>query len=471
MLPTPRIYAVWPSVVPADETCQMTIAPTEKAFLLKENEEYRLTIVHVDSDEADYYHCSSHVHLTVTAHGGVLRFSYVFPDEQEQLIILENSEKKLADLVVYSLKADLYGLLPLKGDLHSHSFRSDGQLDPSALAGHYREQGYDFQALTDHNRYYPGGEIDETYEGVHTGLTRVYGEEVHAPPSIVHIVHVGGKSSVADLYVHHREAYDREVEQYRQKIPADLPEKYRERYALAMWATDKIHEAGGLAIFPHPFWRPGASKMHNVCSEFARILLKSGMFDAYELVGGMGQVGNNESVAMWNDLRAEGLRLPVVGSSDVHGLEKSNEFPHLFTICFAQEKTNDAIIDAVRNGSCVAVEATGEEYGRHYRCYGSLRLVAYAQFLLKYYFPNLTRICQGEGAAMRAYAMGEADKALIELQAAQSESYMQRFFGRKEAILPSEAVLAFEEKWRAAQLDGPLTKGGTVDAPPVTRQI
>lgn len=142
--------------------------------------------------------------------------------------------------------------------------------------------------------------------------------------------------------------------------------------------------------------------MHNVCSDFARILLKSGMFDAYEVVGGMGQLGVNLSVALWNDLRAEGCRIPVVGSSDVHSIAKSFVFPHLFTVCFAEANENDAIISAVKNGLCVAVEATGTEYERHYRCYGSLRLVTYAQFLLNHYFPHYTRVCQGEGVAMRA---------------------------------------------------------------------
>ena len=211
--------------------------------------------------------------------------------------------------------------------------------------------------------------------------------------------------------------------------------------------------------------------MHNVCSDFARILLKSGMFDAYEVVGGMGQLGVNLSVALWNDLRAEGCRIPAVGSSDVHSIAKSFVFPHLFTVCFAEANENDAIISAVKNGLCVAVEATGTEYERHYRCYGSLRLVTYAQFLLNHYFPHYTRVCQGEGVAMRAYAMGDADKALIELQADQARQYSDRFFGRESAPLPSAAMLAFEAKWREAQLTGPLTRGGTVDAPPITRQI
>ena len=75
-------------------------------------------------------------------------------------------EKVLQKFNVFSVGEDLYGLTPLKGDLHSHSYRSDGKRDPADLAGHFREQGYDFLALTDHNRYYPGGEIDDVFKDV-----------------------------------------------------------------------------------------------------------------------------------------------------------------------------------------------------------------------------------------------------------------------------------------------------------------
>lgn len=470
MLPTPKNYAIWPSVVPADQPCEMVIAPCERAFLLFDGAEYQITVISVNSDEPSYYTPTTHRHISCTAAEGVLRFSYTFADEQEHTIVLEKNGEKLADFTIFSLYEDLYALRPMKGDLHGHSFRSDGKRDPAALAGHYREQGYDFFSLTDHNRFYPGVEIDEAYAGVKMGILRIPGEEVHAPESVVHIVHVGGKESVTARYVHNVEAFEQEAAQYLEKVPAHVPEKYRERYAKAIWATEKIHEAGGLAIFPHPYWRPGKSRVYNVCDEFARLLLTSGLFDAYELVGGMGQAGVNRSVALWGDLRAEGLNIPVVGSSDVHGVEKAYSFPHFFTLCFAKEPTVEGVMQAVQQGCTVAVEATGDEYARHFRCYGSLRLVTYAQFLLQQYFPQQQRICQGEGVAMRAYAMGEAPAALIDLQAEHTESFRRRFFGQNKPVLPSEDVRSFEEKWRDVQRSGPITKGSGLK-PPVTMQI
>ena len=471
MLPAPRNYAVWPSVVPADKECEIVIYPTEKAFMFFENEEYNITVIDVNGDEPNYYSISAHKYINVVAHDGVLKFSYTFESEGEHTLALSYKEKKVQDLSVFSLYEDLYALTPLRGDFHGHSYRSDGKRDPAALAGHYREQGYDFFSLTDHNRFYPGGEIDETYEGVELGIVRIPGEEVHTPINMIHVVHVGGKESVADLYVKNREQYEKEIAEYTKQVPADIDEAYIDRYAKISWATDRIHERGGIAIFAHPYWIPGASKMYNVHDDLARLLLKCGRFDAYELIGGVTQPELNRSVALWGDVRAEGTNIPVVGSSDIHKFEKSDFFPYYFTICFADGKNVDSIVDSVRRGNSVAVEATGYEYDIQYRCYGSLRLVTYAHFLLKNYFPQLQRICQGEGVAMRAYAMNDADASLIESQVAQTNKFTARFFGKLPPKLPDQKMIEFEERWRKVQLDGPHTKGSGLDLATVSRQI
>lgn len=471
MFPNHKIYTIWPSVVPADRSCNMIISPCERAFLLFEGEEYTVQIMAVNGDEKHYHEPTCINTVKVTANDGILRFNYCFEGEQEYTLRLIYGDKILQTMTVYSLYEDLYALRPLRGDLHAHSYRSDGRGDPAALAGHFREQGYDFFALTDHNRFYPGEEIDEVYDGVNTRFTRVRGEEVHTPGSDLHIVHVGGAESITSIYVHERERYEAEVKECIPRVPQSVPAMYVERYAMAMWATDKIHSVGGLAIFPHPYWRPQA-RIYNVNDEFSRILLKSGMFDAFELAGGMGQQGINRALALWGDLRAEGANITVVGSSDIHGLTKSETFPDCFSVVFAKDNSNDSIIEAVKSGLSVAAEANGYEYDRQYRFYGQLRLVSYALFLIKHYFPERQRLCQGEGVAMRAFAMNEASAELVEKQAELSASFEDRFFGKKAPILPDSDMLEFENKWRKTHIEvGPPTKGSSIDAPPVTRQI
>ena len=461
MLPTPKSFDIFPSVVLADTVTAMTVVPAERAFIIPDGKEYTLKIFSVFSDE-NYYEPKNTKILTASGKGGALAFDFEFVGEGEHRIELICDEKEVAVFIVYSLHSDLYCLRALKGDLHSHSCRSDGTRDPSAQAGHYREEGYDFVALTDHNRYYPGEEIDDTYEGVNTGLLRIRGEEVHAPGSVVHIVHVGGNKSVANEYIHNREAYDKKIEEYKKNLPEGIPEQFADRYAKAMWATDAIHAVGGLAIFPHPFWRPG-SKCFNVPKELAELLLKSGRFDAYELVGAMTQADINRSLALWSDLRCEGYDINVVGSSDVHNIERSNHFPYQVTVAFAVEKSESALIDAVKKGNTVAVEIDGDNYDRKYRCYGKFRLVSYAQYLLANYFPRLQRLTAGVGVAMRAYAMEEAPASLVSELNAVADRFTERFFGRLAPTLPSESLIAFEEKWREVQMTvGPKTRGSAI---------
>lgn len=63
---------------------------------------------------------------------------------------------------------------------------------------------------------------------------------------------------------------------------------------------------------------------------------------------------------------------------------------------------------------------------------------------------------------MRAYAMEEAPKELIELEAKLAEDYALRFFGRKAPKLPSKNMMAFESKWREVHSNGPAGKGSIV---------
>jgi hypothetical protein len=152
-------------------------------------------------------------------------------------------------------------------------------------------------------------------------------------------------------------------------------------------------------------------------------------------------------------------------------MKKSPHFPHQFTVCFADDNSEEPICNAIKNGLSVAVEATGTEYERHFRAYGSYRLVNYAQFLLQNYFPKLARLAEGQGVAMKAYAMGQAPAALVELHATMVKDFRLRYFGRKAPSLPSNEIIDFENRARERHLQGPITKGSVIDSDKITRQI
>jgi hypothetical protein len=82
-----------------------------------------------------------------------------------------------------------------RGNLHTHSNRSDGALSPEDVCRHYREAGYDFLCLSDH--FLPQFDFPLTdTKGYRTdGFTTLIGAELHAPAThlgdLWHILAVG----------------------------------------------------------------------------------------------------------------------------------------------------------------------------------------------------------------------------------------------------------------------------------------
>ena len=66
-----------------------------------------------------------------------------------------------------------------RGNLHTHSNRSDGGLEPEEVCRRYREQGYDFLALTDHFVGEFGYPIVDTAPFRTNAFTTILGAEVH----------------------------------------------------------------------------------------------------------------------------------------------------------------------------------------------------------------------------------------------------------------------------------------------------
>ncbi|GAA1547722.1 CehA/McbA family metallohydrolase [Kribbella lupini] len=82
-----------------------------------------------------------------------------------------------------------------RGNLHTHSDRSDGALSPLETARVYREAGYDFVAITDHFRPEYGFPVTDTRDLRSDTFTTLIGAELHAPVTEAgqqwHIVAVG----------------------------------------------------------------------------------------------------------------------------------------------------------------------------------------------------------------------------------------------------------------------------------------
>ena len=82
-----------------------------------------------------------------------------------------------------------------RGNLHTHSTRSDGVLAPQEVCRRYKAEGYDFLALTDHFIGAYGYPIVDTMPFRDAGFTTILGAEVHsgamANGELWHILAVG----------------------------------------------------------------------------------------------------------------------------------------------------------------------------------------------------------------------------------------------------------------------------------------
>jgi hypothetical protein len=82
-----------------------------------------------------------------------------------------------------------------RGNLHTHSTRSDGVLKPEEVCRRYRAEGYDFMALTDHFVGVYGYPIVDTVPMRHGDFTTILGAELHsgamANGELWHILAVG----------------------------------------------------------------------------------------------------------------------------------------------------------------------------------------------------------------------------------------------------------------------------------------
>ncbi len=463
-------FMCFPSVVCVGKETAVSVVPRDNSRRFRSDKEYEMCLLGMEEDQ-ESYHSELTYDCPCTVQDGCLCFVHTFDAEQEYHVrFREKGAKSSEKIALYAVEEDLYRLRPLKGDLHTHTYYSDGHDGITMTPADYREEGFDFLPITDHNRRYTSQLAIELYQDVKLGMHLIPGEEVHTPGSLLHIVHIGGKDSVAARYIKHNDEFVAEVEAIEATLPDTVPELYRRRLAMAKWSCDNIHKFGGIAIFAHPFWKP---RKYNVPEAFADLLFDEKIFDAFELLNGIQDVYNNLQVGLWQQQLTKGNLIPVVGSSDSHNHNATvSGFARRFTLVFAESNTTEAILDAVRKGNCVAGELPkgdsdlgilpyNESAVRFYST--QFRLVKFAHFLYHSYFAETRRLCFGEGVLMRRYAEGEDVGEVLSALADTVENFYKKYYGLAPAPTVPEKIAAFLDKCLELQLsEGPTTKGSSL---------
>ena len=363
--------------------------------------------------------------FSVTIKDGQAAFNFTPCDEQRHRVYAEYAGKKYT-LEIYSLKSDLFALNPYKGDGHIHSTASDGLSSPIDTAIAYYAAGFDYMALTDHHKYAPSAALSKQFSAAGADFKVYAGEEVHnRDMGYFHIINFGATDSVNDII----NADPDGVFAAATKNADEIADKYalpdyldKKEFAFRVWVSQKIREFNGVSVLCHPYW--DAYGEYNMQTPMLEFLLEKGIFDAFEVVDDDDHTGNgvNLQTAMYNEMRANGIKVPIIGASDCHSVV-SEIFDKFYTYAFC-ESAND-VKQAVKDLKTVAIERINGEY----RVYGPFRLVKYARFLCDNLEPEIKAIRRGTASKI-AEAIEKENAGIMAKIENVTQNYKKAFFGK-----------------------------------------
>ena len=431
-------YSVFPAVVPADTETTIRIHPLGENTAFLPNISYAVEIRGVETFCSDYAYLPVTTYYVTPNADGDLEIAHHFCGEQRHAITLKRPEEDLvatphhtithrkkrfenteAALQVYSLNDDLYGMRCFKGEVHCHTYESDGIQDVCHTVGNYRSAGYDFLAITDHYITMGAEKAQRVFASAPVDMTLLLGEECHVPTEQIHAVHIGGKESVNAYFRNHPELAEQEMLAIESTLC--VPDHINRRdYAWRVWIARKSRELGGISILAHPHWI--WFDTYFMASAITQQLLTDGVYDALDIT----DQEADTTVALWAEMQAQGHRIPVVGCTDSHYTDANN--PHCparggYTLAFAPNRNEDSILTAIREGRSLAVNAVGDPE----RIQGPYRLVKFARFLLDNYYPVYVRLCHNQGVLMADY--NTESNELLEALNERSEAFAHAFFG------------------------------------------
>lgn len=400
-----RFFEVTPKIIFANTTVEIEIKFLAKHEAFDPNTYYEIFYYPLERFSAigEYTYQEKQM---VKAEKGNLKLTQHFVGEQEHVIIVTNtSTNKKYKFNFYSLNKDLFDRKPYKGDIHMHSHQSDGKESPGFVTASCRKIGLDFMALTDHRKYHPSIECQETFKDLDLDILIARGEEVHPENNNVHIINFGGSFSVNELMNENKENYYCEVKKIEETINHIEDKDARYQCASSMWCFNKIREGGGLSIFCHPYWQ--VNDGYYISDTVTTFMYENQPYDANEVIGGYHKYefeSNTLQIARYYEERAKGRKIPIVSVSDAHGCEESDLFGWFYTVVFADSNKQEDIISSIKDLYSVGIEAPE---GEAVRPVGPFRLVKYALYLIREVFPLHDELCFDEGKLMIRYISGD----------------------------------------------------------------
>jgi hypothetical protein len=218
-----------------------------------------------------------------------------------------------------------------RGNLHTHSTESDGDHPPEAVYGWYRDHGYNFLALSDHNKYTDPNRYRAMVE--RPGFVLIPAEEVtmHGARRNVHINAICTRGRIGG---------------------ANLPtvdEALR-------WGVARTREQGGIAIVNHPnfTWAFGAEALS--AADGAGLLE---IWSGYRASYPDGNANHPSVEAMWDAALTAGYDFAGVAVDDAHVLNEPIDGPkagpgRAWVEVFANHANQAEICNALSRGWLVS---------------------------------------------------------------------------------------------------------------------
>lgn len=181
--------------------------------------------------------------------------------------------------------AVLASVVWLKGNLHTHTVQSDGDSTPEEVAAWYRDHGYQFLVITDHDKI--------TNIAAPDGLVLIPGEEV--------------TDSLAKKSLHVNAIGLTRV------VP---PQRGKTKVEVLQRNVDAVREAGGIPLVNHPNfgWAFGAEELKQL---HGVTLLEIASGHPY-----VNAQGPPSAESMWDEMLSVGKRVWGVAVDDMHHLKR-----------------------------------------------------------------------------------------------------------------------------------------------------
>ena len=211
-----------------------------------------------------------------------------------------------------------------RGNLHTHSTRSDGVLTPAEVCRRYRAMGYDFLALTDHFIGAYGYPIVDTLAFREAGFTTILGAELHsgamANGELWHILAVGLPPDFAPAHA-----------------PDFLPVLGQET---GPEIAARAVAAGAFVAIAHPQWS-------GLTLADARTISAAHAVEIYNHGCAVG-CDRPDGFAIADLLLSEGRHLSMIATDDAH-FSEPDHFGG-WVMVKAEENTPDALLAALKAG-------------------------------------------------------------------------------------------------------------------------